>query len=177
MTDANHTILSANAGDNPPPSVELVLEFGQPPPQCVAANTRELLEELFLGLIGADTASRVAMVAHELIENIAKYATSGACRFEASANLCEPSGVQLRIAATNRASERSLAELTAILDDIATSTEPDSLYVRYMEASVSRGHGSKLGLVRVRAEGEMHMRYELAGSIITLFAESVVARR
>lgn len=142
----------------------------------IVASTRALIEELFLGWVGADTASRVAMVAHELMENLAKYSASGACSFKASATLCEPNAVRLRIAATNSAPEQSLTELRGILDDIAHAPDPHALYVRYMEASVNRGYGSKLGLVRVRAEGDMSMRYELAAPVITLFAESVVSR-
>ncbi|MGE5788214.1 MAG: hypothetical protein ACM3ZE_26700 [Myxococcales bacterium] len=176
MTDCTHPVAATDSGSEGPPAVELRLEFGQPPPMRLVASTRALVEELFLGWVDADTASRVAMVAHELMENLAKYSAPDACSFKASATPCESSAVRLRIAATNRAPERSLTELRAILDDIALATDPHALYVRYMEASVSRGHGSKLGLVRVRAEGEMSMRYELAAPVITLFAESVVSR-
>jgi len=138
-------------------------------------STRQYVEELCEPLAGADAGSQVAMVVHELMENLAKYAEGGSMRLEVEV-LPHGSDYQVRITASNRANPERLDALEQILQDIANSDDPHATYLRFIHASVERNVGSGLGLARIRAEGNMEIGYTRSGNEITIRAETTLRR-
>jgi len=151
--------------------VSAKLRLTNPPSIRLIASTRRFIEELYEPLIGADGSSQVAMVVHELMENLAKYAEGGSMRLEVEARPHQ-TRYQIRITAANHASPDRLEALEQILKDIASSRDPRATYVRYMNESVTRSEGSGLGLARIRAEGDMGISYSRSGNEISILAEA-----
>jgi hypothetical protein len=111
------------------------------------------------------------MVAHELLENLTKYAGDGPVRLEVEVQSHQDRH-QVKITSTNQASTERLAELQLILEEISETREPRATYLRYMADSVAKVEGSRLGLARIRAEGEMEIQYTLHGNEITICAQA-----
>lgn len=153
--------------------VSVQLRLMSSPSVRVIASTRRLIEELCEPLIGADAGSQIAMVVHELMENLAKYAVGGTLRLDV-AILTSENHYQIHVTAANRASPDHLDALEKILQDIATSRDPRATHLKYMNQSVTRGEGSGLGLTRIRAEGDMEISYSRSGDEITVRAEATL---
>jgi len=151
--------------------VSFQLRLDRPPSMRMIANSRLFIQELCDPVVGVDASSRVAMVVHELLENLTKYADSGPVRVDVEVQLHQNHHL-VRITSANLASPEQLAELELILKDIATAPDPRGMYLNYITNSVERREGSRLGLARIRAEGEMDIRYSLAGNEITIYAEA-----
>jgi hypothetical protein len=160
--------------DNPQ-ATEFRLKLVHKPCMRVIASARTFIEELLLPLAGAEVASRVAMASHELLENIAKYASLGTASLVVVATPRSDGAMLIRVTSSNRAPPRMLSELAAIIDEVSKAPDPHALYLHYMEASVRRGHGSRLGLIRIRAEGEMALSFERAAGEIAIHAEIIAA--
>lgn len=158
-----------------PQATEFRLTLVRKPCMRVIASARTFIEELLLPLVGTEIASRVSMAAHELLENIAKYASLGTASLIVVAAPRSDGTVLIRVTSRNCAPPQLLSELVTILDEISKTTDPHALYLHYMEASVRRGHGSRLGLIRIRAEGEMRLWFERAAGEIAIHAETIAA--
>jgi two-component sensor histidine kinase len=154
--------------------VRVEIRFDRPPLVRMITSARRFVEELYEPLVGPDAASRMAMVAHELMENMAKYAHIGPVQLEVEYT---PRGeaAQLRIAATNPATPDQLAALERVVCEVSTATDPRAMYLAFMKSSVARSAGSGLGLARIRAEGEMQVRFTRSEECITIYAEASVA--
>lgn len=146
------------------------LRLARPPSIRMIANSRHFIQELCEPIVGAEASSQVAMVAHELMENLTKYAGSGPVRLELEVQSHQNQHL-VRITSANQASPERLAELELMLEEISSSREPRATYLRYMADSVARVEGSRLGLARIRAEGEMDIQYTLQDDEITICAE------
>ena len=108
-----------------------------------------------------DAIFRVAMTAHELLENAAKYASDGKARLELNvtratkARSCGCRHQQLD-AGAHRQLGACYAEMNAAKDAMAH-------YFSLMRLNAKAGALSRLGLARVRAEGEMEIEVDVRG--------------
>lgn len=156
-------------------ATEFRLKLVHKPSMLVIASARTFIEELLIPLVGAELASRVSMASHELLENIAKYASLGTASLVVVAAPRSDGTVLVRVTSSNCAAPHLLGELRTILDEVSKAPDPRNLYLHYMEASVRRGHGSRLGLIRIRAEGEMSLRFECSADEVVIHAEVIAA--
>jgi len=117
-----------------------------------------------------DGVSRVALVAHELLENAAKYALERETTF-AIELLSDQGGVgpHVQIRLSNRASPENIALLRRMIADM-DANEPLQHYLELMRRTLP-STDSGLGLARIRAEGEMSLSLDVRGDLITLVAE------
>jgi two-component sensor histidine kinase len=136
---------------------------------------RRFVEESFEKLVGdPDAVFRVSLAVHELLENASKYAigdkTGLSVHFDSD-------GPTASIRLTNQTTPQHIARLRSCIDEIQASTEPFELYQTLMRRSFGIQEESGLGLVRIRAEGELNLSLEIDGNMVTIVASCLPTRR
>ena len=153
------------------------LRFGlqiQPKSRMVSI-VRRFVEESFEKMVGdPDTVFRVSLAVHELLENAAKYAVGDKTGLSVH---FDPDGPTASIKLTNETTPEHIARLRASIDEIQASTEPFLLYQTLMRRTFGVPEESGLGLVRIRAEGELNLSLEIDGSKVTIVASCLPPRR
>jgi hypothetical protein len=135
---------------------------------------RRFVFDFYAGTIcDKDVVSRVALATHELLENAVKYSSDGATSLSITFEPAEPSSV-VSIRLANRASVEDLAAVSAIFAEMEIFTDPFAHYQAVMAKSAKRKVGSGLGLVRVRAEGEMTMSHTIEDDRVVILAQTRV---
>jgi anti-sigma regulatory factor (Ser/Thr protein kinase) len=145
----------------------------------MVSPTRELLEhKLARALVDDDALFRVAMTAHELLENAAKYASDGHARLRVEL-APDPSGreTRARVTLTNNSNRDNIAILEAAIADMTTAPDAQARYFDLMRRNAKVGSLSRLGLARVRAEGEMELALRVDGQAVTIVASTQVKAR
>jgi two-component sensor histidine kinase len=144
----------------------------------VVSPTRRLLEiKLATALDDDDAIYRVAMTAHELLENAAKYATDGQARLHVEVGGdagSEQDAIGVRITLTNNAAPDHINELRAALQEMELENDPMAHYFALMRRNAKLGSVSRLGLARVRAEGDMRLTLRIDGQSVTIVASTVI---
>jgi plastocyanin/anti-sigma regulatory factor (Ser/Thr protein kinase) len=139
-------------------------------PSRVSA-VRRFVEEVAKRL-GADAnlSARMALTAHELLENVAKYgeARRGVLRLEA---IPEHGPRKLVMTVANQASPAHVDRLKQAFNGMNTGDDPLSYYFTLMRSDVAAGE-SGLGLARIRAEGEMVLSLSIVQNEVSLLATS-----
>lgn len=121
-----------------------------------------------------DAVSRVALATHELLENAVKYSLDGETSLSIHVDP-EDDARRVTIRLSNRATETDVVALREIFDEMTIFPDPFEQYRTAMERTARCTTRSGLGIVRVRAEGEMIMRYTIEGDAVTIVAETRVA--
>jgi len=158
---------------NPSECIAVQLRLGGPPSVLMIRSTRTFFDRFCAPLVGPDASSRVGMVAHEFLENLAKYSDGGPVELGVEVIPIEDH-FRVRITTVNRTPR--VSEVVRVLGDVSNSPDPAAKYVEYMHSAVARAEGSGLGLVRIRAEGGMEIRYTVSGDQITICAEALLSR-
>jgi hypothetical protein len=115
-----------------------------------------------------DTAHRLALVTHELLENAAKYSADGEAAIFVE---LDPTADTVTVRTANRATPEQLAAVEGIFADIAAAPDANTLYMEAMRRSLQRASGSGgLGLARIWAEGDMQLRLVRQGDRIEIHA-------
>lgn len=130
-------------------------------------EVRRFVEKLHRRLVpSSEDVARVAMAAHELLENAVKFSTDG----NASLRIELVDGGQVRITTRNLARTADREGLITLTNQLAASGDPMRFYLeRMQEAPLSRGG---LGLGRVAAEAEMTIGVACEGEIVEVRAQS-----
>lgn len=118
-----------------------------------------------------DLIERVHMAAHELAENVAKYAIASPVTVDVELAENEKLHV-LTIRARNTATPERLAEVQRRLAELKATTDPAALYDHLIQESLTREGGSGLGLARIRAESGLDLDYEISGNELTVILSS-----
>jgi hypothetical protein len=120
----------------------------------------------------AEQGSLLTMAVQELVENLVKY--SDGADDSISFELCILHGqTAARISTHNRATEEHLSEAIAILSRIVSAADASSLYDEMLAASGER-EGSRLGLIRVRAEAGLALSYTVDSNRLSVVATGPV---
>jgi len=149
------------------PGLKLALTVS---PRMVSA-VRRLVDTFAEGLgADADLSARVALAAHELFENVAKYGVdrSGVLRL---ALVGEGRGRRLVIAVSNRALPAHVERLKVAFSEMNAGPDPTTFYFNLMMRDTKEGE-SGLGLARIRAEAEMSLGLEVVGEEVSIIATS-----
>jgi hypothetical protein len=158
---------------NPPWGVSLCLNADFRGRTQLLGGVRTLIGELCSrSLQQAEQASLLTMAVQELIENLVKY--SDGVDDTMSFELCLLEGQPAaRIRTENRATPEHLREATAILSRIVSAADASSLYDEMLAASGER-EGSRLGLIRVRAEAGLALSYSVESDRLSVVATGPV---
>jgi hypothetical protein len=144
-------------------------------PNMVSPTRRIIEAKLGPALDDEDAIFRVAMTAHELLENAAKYASDGKARLEVS---IKPRGDDaiVRVVVTNNATRDHIDQLGACYAEMNANRDAMAHYFSLMRMNAKAGALSRLGLARVRAEGEMDIEVDVQGETVKVVASGIVVR-
>jgi len=142
-------------------------------PAMVSPTRRVIEAKLGPALEDEDAIFRVAMTAHELLENAAKYASDGQARLEVHVS---PRGndAVVRVVVTNASTPDHIQQLQRCYAEMMATPDPMAHYFTLMRENAKAGVVSRLGLARVRAEGEMEIEVDIRGSTVRIVASGVV---
>jgi two-component sensor histidine kinase len=141
---------------------------------AMVSPTRRIIEaKLGPVLDDEDAIFRVAMTAHELLENAAKYASDGQARLEVHV---APRGDDaiVRVTVTNNSTPEHIEQLHLCYQQMNAAPDAMAHYFSLMRENAKAGAVSRLGLARVRAEGEMEIEVEVTGPAVKIVASGVV---
>ena len=118
------------------------------------------------------TLSRVQLAAHELSENVVKYAEDETCsvRVRTEPGVDERGAVSLSITTENAIAPEALTRVDAYLSALESATNPDQFYDEQIAESAKRTIGSGLGLARIRSEAAMEIRHHCQDGRLSITA-------
>jgi hypothetical protein len=141
---------------------------------AMVSPTRRILEaKLGLALDDEDAIFRVAMTAHELLENAAKYASDGKARLEVRVSPREEDAI-VRVVVTNNSTPDHIRQLEICYAEMKAMPDAMAHYFALMRQNAKSGAVSRLGLARVRAEGEMELDVDIQGPTVKIVASGIV---
>jgi len=144
-------------------------------PSMVSPTRRIIEAKLGPVLEDEDAIFRVAMTAHELLENAAKYASDGKARLELSVTPRDE-GAIVRVVVTNNSTSEHIRELGACYAEMNAAKDAMAHYFSLMRINAKSGALSCLGLALVRAEGEMDIEVDVEGERVKVVASGIVTR-
>lgn len=123
----------------------------------------------------ADAISRLQLAAYELMENVVKYTSKGDGEFQLQLDT-SAEGCRIVMETQNRADNSHQLDLEARMTRLSSADDPLSHYDSEIAASAQRPFGSGLGLVRIRAEGEMLMDFSIDADKVVVRVEAAFVR-
>jgi hypothetical protein len=154
-------------------AVRLDLDFRQRAEYVTTA--RRLISELCEAELGALESSNWVMATQELLENLAKYSNPGRASLAFELALRAGSPVA-RLVTSNPASPARLEQAAALLGRIIGAADPIALYDELLRESAER-EGSRLGLIRIRAEAGFELGYAISGERLEIRVSAPVTPR
>lgn len=146
-----------------------------PSERLVSAISRLVCDFCDVALADLDAGARFQMAAHELAENITKYATTDQVALEVE--LLESGDRHvLRIRTRNHASPQKLQEVGKRLEQLRNADDPLALYDRLILETAPVQGTSGLGLARIRAEGDLEFDYSINGDELTVQVQAPVEK-
>jgi hypothetical protein len=133
--------------------------------------TREFVTSFYSSLSpNTTTSSRLALAAHELMENAVKYSSDGAATLALSLAHRGEEFV-LSVSLSNRASVDHRRELERLVEEVSGAPDAMMLYLKLMRKNARNPETSGLGLARIRAEAELSVSCTSDGDIVTILAQ------
>jgi len=152
--------------------VTLSLPSGPGAILVVSALRRFVVDALRHFIGDEDRIAEIAIVAHELFENAAKYANRGTAELTFEL-VSEPGGQgRIRVQTRNHATADEQQLLEGVVGRIAAAVDPVALYDEFIRDSLAR-EGSGLGLARIQAESTMKLTWKIEGETVVLSAEGL----
>lgn len=134
--------------------------------------TRRFLEEVYERVTGDfDTVGRMALAAHELIENAVKYGTGSNAKVHVDW-LTSDEGGRMCVQVTNQAEPGQVAMLQSLIGEMAQEPNAFLYYQSLMKRNAKKTDMSGLGLARIRAEGDFVLSLECDGDRVCLSARA-----
>lgn len=116
-----------------------------------------------------EVASRLALAAHELLENAVKYTLDQ--QRQVLLRLSIITGQKARVTVCNVSNRAIYQRMRRRLSRLNRSQDIAALYQSLIEKSIVRKAGSGLGLARIRAEADMKLFCAFAGDMLSVRAE------
>jgi hypothetical protein len=129
-----------------------------------------------IGFRDMDLSSRFHMAAHELAENITKYATTSRVSLEVELQQNDAGEYVLSIRTRNEAAPDRLREVARRLEELKATKDPVGLYDRMIEESAPVDGVSGLGLARIKAESGLDFDYSISGNELTVIVQGPVPK-
>ena len=160
------------------PLVSLEVNFGEAPPQSLVTPLCQSLAELCRQAFDDDdAATRLRLTAHELLENIAKYSSSGACALHFDLRRDRNGALLATINTRNVPRAENRADADTRLAALTAAADPAAHYDSVIADSARRPAGSGLGLARIHAETEYRLHHQFEGETLLIVASGEVLLR
>jgi hypothetical protein len=131
---------------------------------------RRFVSTFYEDVLGdAALASRMALAAHELLENAVKYSIDGETRTLLEV-IFEPAPL-VSVCTWNRARVENIHNLEEIFRAMALEPDAGTYYQNAMRRTAMRTEGSGLGLARIQAEAEMALSCSIDAGLVAIHAE------
>ncbi len=157
------------------PPNEATLELKFHPNRRDPSVIRKFVETYYGNLLhDGDTLYRVAMAAHEFMENAVKYSSDGAAQFTVELGHAPDAASTPRITLSlwNKAAPHHVAQLEQVFAEMDSFSDAFEHYKALMKRDA--GDGSGIGLARIRAEGEMRLSLIRDGDRVCLRAQAEI---
>ena len=118
---------------------------------------------------------RIAMSAHELMENAAKYSIGNKTLLRVSFKR-RGDGATVSLYLSNETTPEHIDRLRVRVQAIASAADPFNHYHELMRQNARALDESGLGLARIRAEGEMSLGLEVRGNTVALLADTQLGK-
>jgi hypothetical protein len=153
-----------------PTGEEVMLRF--PPRKSYVAPATDFVTSFCSEhTLDAATLSRIQLAAHELSENVVKYADDETCSVHVRTEPGADSGaVGLSITTENAVAPDALMRVDAYLSALEAAANPDQFYDQQIAESAKRTSGSGLGLARIRSEASMEIRHHCQNGRLSVTA-------
>jgi hypothetical protein len=119
----------------------------------------------------ADVASRLALATHELLENAAKYSSTGESKLRVQIDR-GPSTCRLSVRTWNEAGATEIESLKRACRSVSDASDAFNHYQSRIRETVKNGVRSELGLARIRAEAELTLDCQVEGVVVCVTAEA-----
>lgn len=151
------------------PSFDLVF---QPSVELISLVRRFVADFYVEAVADPDTASRLALTTHELLENAARYSTDGEAALHVE--LDSVAGT-VAVRTRNRATAAQIDTLKRSFAEISAAPDATALYAEMLRRSaVQRSGSGGLGLARVWAESDMTLRLVIANDQVEIRAQGTI---
>lgn len=144
-----------------------------PSAELVSGVARVATDFCRLALKQTETASRIHLAVHELVENVIKYSTN----FELSLDMefeQQDDCTILKLSTKNRARAESLQQVVKLLTELKSADDPIAFYDRLLLEAAPKKVGSGIGLARIRAEADFEVDFEIEGDELKVFIQATV---
>jgi two-component sensor histidine kinase len=153
------------------------IELSFTPEEDRISVVRRFVEKFYEAVISdEDAVSRIAITAHELLENAAKYSSDGRARLRIELEYGAITDL-VRVTLSNRANRGCIEELKTLFDEMGRFANAFAFYQNVMRRSAKRTEGSGLGLARILVEAEMKLSLQLDDDQVVLKAETEIAKQ
>jgi two-component sensor histidine kinase len=146
-----------------------------PNPRFVSVVRRFVEETLERVVCDPETVFRVAMTAHELLENASKYSSGAKSLLRVSLKRSDAESGNVSLCLINETTPAHIGRLRERIDAINAARDPFELYQQMMRDSSRLTDESGLGLARISAEAEMSLGLEVKGSTVAIVASARVS--
>jgi hypothetical protein len=147
---------------------EIYIEIKFAPSWKLISDVRRFVSVFYNRTLGEpDAAGRIALAAHELLENAAKYSSDGEARLRMEVTQGGPPHTMWMVV-SNRARAEEIERLQQTFGEMKQHRDPLAYYQQLIRSSRGRMKRSGLGLARIQAEADILLDLSVEVDLVSI---------